>query len=263
MFKWSLFIDIEGFSNLFGGPGTRAKAQKLLSGLMEDILKIGRQIYGDDSKRLFAYQFGDGFSIHPDFPEKLDRPIAIAVALMRLTVARDGLARALLSEGEMADRLGCFPREIMNRMAVDNTVGMGDGLMTVNPVMGEGLINAYGLSKHKPKGPRLLLDKRLWSATSPLDVSTREYTHTIAVDWIYSKVPLADRIISGIGYTPLSSDELDAKVRSYLRCNSSLPAKVRKNIKNVLRKKYDVRSCLLDIVAKIRRMFGSGETTDS
>lgn len=80
MKSWAIYIDIEGFSKIFVKISP-VRAISLLGKLMSSIYLIGDKIYPNDSERLFAHQFGDGFLIVSDFPEKnLERPIAISIA---------------------------------------------------------------------------------------------------------------------------------------------------------------------------------------
>ncbi|MBA4090240.1 MAG: hypothetical protein C0494_06570 [Sphingobium sp.] len=97
--RWSIWIDIEGFSTLWERGN---KAVFGLNALMEGIYRIGSDVYHDDGERLFAHQFGDGFIIVADFHEsELDRCTAIAVALMRHVSRAGCLARAAIAEGSL------------------------------------------------------------------------------------------------------------------------------------------------------------------
>ena len=56
---------------------------------------------------------GDGFAIVSEFREEsLERPIAIAIALMRCVATTGAFAAAAIAEGEHADITGCYPREV-------------------------------------------------------------------------------------------------------------------------------------------------------
>lgn len=104
--RWSIWIDIEGFSTLWD------RGNKAILGLraaMEGIYQIGTRIYHADPDRLFAHQFGDGFIIVADFHEpQLDRCAAIAIALMRHVSG----ARPAIAEGAFADISGLWPMAI-------------------------------------------------------------------------------------------------------------------------------------------------------
>src|SRR5262245_65364511 len=112
---------------------------------MKGILAIGS---GRESpNRIFAYQIGDGFIIVGEFiRHSLEEPIAIAILLMRQIALAGGIGRAAVSEGDLADVVGCYPKEI--REATRRSHGafpLGGGVMTIFPVMGTALINAYRL----------------------------------------------------------------------------------------------------------------------
>lgn len=106
--RWGIYIDIEGFGSRYDPT---MKALLPLNALMEGIFNIGSKKYNDDVTRLFAHQFGDGFVIVSCFEENsLDRPAAIAIALMRHVLVGGGLAKASISEGGFSDIKGCYPR---------------------------------------------------------------------------------------------------------------------------------------------------------
>jgi hypothetical protein len=237
MFKWSLFVDIEGFSQMFQ-TGDGGRGLRLLRDLTRDLFKMGREFYPGESDRLFIYNFGDGFSVHPDFgDETLTRPVAIGIALMRLTLKRGGVARVSISQGSMTDILDCFPGEVI-REKRDNTVSLGaGGLMTLNQVMGEGLINAYGVSKLEPKGPRILLDKNFPQAALPSNIHLTTWKDSFEVDWVYSEMDLANQIINKIAGEPISSNEVEQLIKAYIQSNRSLPKNIKRNIESLLRRK--------------------------
>ena len=80
--RWCIYIDILGFSEFW--EDERSKALASLRCLMLAIYRIGTKVYPNDQKRLLVHQMGDGFAIVSDFGEaSLERPIAIAIALMR------------------------------------------------------------------------------------------------------------------------------------------------------------------------------------
>ncbi len=226
--KWSLFIDIEGFSSMYR-KGEEEKALKLLSDLMCDSYRIGK-IRSDDSNRLFIYQFGDGFLFCPDFEESdLERPISIAIALMQLTILKDGFVRVAISCGEMADILGCYHKEIRDNVK-DGNIGLGAGIMTINQVMGTALINAHKLSKDGPKGPLLLLDSELDAQVKQVEnIKVYKCDNHILIDWIHSEVASVDKIFEKIGLGVPSSETLEEKVKTY---TDELPDKLKAWKKN-------------------------------
>lgn len=219
--RWSIWIDIEGFSVLWG-KGDLAMGG--LRALMSGIFAIGTRAYaGGDGERLFAHQFGDGFVIVGDFHEAaLDRCAAIAVALMRHVTTAGCVARAAIAEGEFSDYSGCWPKEIrlkVEKEQSDDVVGLGSGLMTLLPVMGTALINANKLdSGNKVKGAVLTIgtvDAVRVSASFPRRESN-EAPNLTMIDWVHATSPFIDEIVARAGIAPISQALLDASIRSYI-----------------------------------------------
>jgi hypothetical protein len=206
--RWSIWIDIEGFSKLWVDGGLALAG---LRALMSGIYAIGNKVYTDDGDRLFAHQFGDGFVIVGDFHEEaLDRCVAIAVALMRHVATSGCLARAAVAEGDFADYSGCWPKEIRQEIAnlqSDDTVALGSGIMTLLPVMGTALINANKLdSGNRIKGAVLTIaskDAGRIATGLPRRVSAADSRLTM-IDWVHASSPIIDEIVaqSGIGGMP-------------------------------------------------------------
>lgn len=203
--RWSIWIDIEWFSGLWGRED--GLAVKGLRALMSGIFAIGSRVYYRDGDRLFAHQFGDGFVIVADFHEPdLGRCAAIAVALMRY-VARTGcLARAAIAEGEFADISGLWPREIRVAAESDNSddvVRLGSGIMTLLPVMGSALINANKLdSRNSAKGALLTIaTDNAARVPDSFPRQTAYDTRFTVIDWVHAVSVDLDEIAtrSGLG----------------------------------------------------------------
>lgn len=239
MDKWSLFIDIEGFSNMYR-TGEKARALELLSGLMLDLYKIATRIYSNEYSRLFIYQVGDSFLVAPDYREQnIKRPLSIALALMRATVWRNGSARAAISHGEMEDVLSCYPQEIRNN--VDNAyIRLPAGVMsvmTIFQVMGDALVNAYKLSRFKPRGPRLLMDCEYESQLEDIGVSIldRDSNH-LGIDWIHSEVDLVDDLLQNMGIGAFSTQDIESLLRDYVnRYEAALPTDWKESAEDLIR----------------------------
>lgn len=239
MDKWSLFIDIEGFSNMYR-TGEKVRALELLSGLMLDLYKIGTRIYSNELERLFIYQVGDGFIIAPDYREQsIKRALSIALALMRATVWRNGSARAAISHGGMEDVLGYYPQEIRDN--VDNAyIRLPAGVMsviTIFQVMGDALVNAYKLSSLKPEGPRLLMDLEYESQLEEIGVSILDrYSNHLGIDWIHSEVDLSNDLLENIGLGTLSTQSIESLLREYVsRYEAAVPKNWKESAENLIR----------------------------
>ncbi len=152
MKRWCIYIDILGFSELW--KGDECQALHSLRELMRAIYRIGAKAYPEGPERLFAHQMGDGFAIVSEFGEEsLERPIAVAIALMRCVADTGTLAAAAIAEGDHADITACYPREVTDSTN-SGIVPLGRGLMTLSKVMGTAFIRAYRLHGDPP-GPFL------------------------------------------------------------------------------------------------------------
>lgn len=219
MERWSIYIDIEGFSALYGQENQILQS---LGVLAEGILSIGRECYPRTPDRLFAHQTGDGFIIVSEFgAEMLDHPLAIAIALLRHVAASGRFAKAAISQGEFVDVRGCYPSSV--RDAADNNghLDLGEGLMTLFPVMGTALIRAFKLAENSPSGPLLTV-----AATEihriPGDLVVRETTSpdVLSIDWIHSPLSLAYSLshTARLNSPPLA--DLECTLRSYCHTQS-------------------------------------------
>jgi hypothetical protein len=112
--RWSVFIDIEGFSPIFKANSSRALW--LLAWLTRGLYLIAVHHPPKDEERLFVHQMGDGFVVVSDYSEPdLSRPVSIAISLMQYLLGFQGVARAGVSAGGFADVRGCLPPEAQTR----------------------------------------------------------------------------------------------------------------------------------------------------
>lgn len=136
--RWSIYIDIEGFGALYEKEDTVWRA---LRELMEGIYLIGTNYCPETPGRIWAHQSGDGFIIVSEFEDSsLEKPTAIAIALLRHVASIGRFAKATISEGTFSDITACYPKIIQNAPRHGDAVCMGGGLMTIYPVMGTALI---------------------------------------------------------------------------------------------------------------------------
>ena len=225
--RWSIWIDVEGFSILWS-RGDKAVAG--LRALMDGIYSLGTRLYRDDGDRLFAHQFGDGFIIVADFHEpQLDRCAAIAVALMRHISHTGCLARAAIAEGEFADISGLWPKVLQEAASRDGSgdcVALGSGLMTLLPVMGTALIAANKLDAKNPiKGSILTVataNSARISPTFPRREVDGQPGLTI-LDWVHAEHDHLARIAA---MTSVGGSAADAEqaIRRYVEEEAPPPA---------------------------------------
>ena len=192
--RWAINIDLEGFGHLYDKEDIVLLS---LGELMEGIFRIGNQYYPEYPDRIFAHQLGDGFVIVSDSPEKtFERPVAIAISLLRHVAHSGRYAKATISEGEFADIKSCYPSSVVKAAGTDNRVRLGTGIMTLFPVMGTALIRAISVAKKCPSGPMLAVAaanrKRLPDGLVIHEIPPG----IIVIDWIHSKNELAKDIAS-------------------------------------------------------------------
>lgn len=232
---WSIYIDIDGFS--VGWERDNAVLWSL-GKLMQGIYRIGNKCC-PGTERLFAHQFGDGFVVASDFHEvSLERCVTIAVALMRHVAASGSFARAAIAEGELSDIQGCYPTEVVDYSKGykgDLTVSLGEGIMTISPVMGTGLIRGVSIDKKGPPGPLLLTEPsnedRLGSANLYRFIPRRddETKCLLSIDWIHMSSPLLSEIQQQAQLRVPSPTELERKLRE--RCESGgVPPEWRRSV---------------------------------
>ena len=199
MESWGLYIDIEGFSQCYD---QRATSLQWLAELMLAIFRIGSRScgdYDDTRTRIFAHQFGDGFMVTSDSPEEsLERAVSIAVASMRHVALLGGMTKAAIAEGHVADVVGCYPKEVMDSVDTRGCAKMGAGLMTFTPVMGQGLIRSFGLHRHAPKGPLLVIEAsnkhRIPKDMLPTVIPDSKGSQLVSLDWVHMKSGCLDEI---------------------------------------------------------------------
>ena len=219
MKRWCIFIDILGFSKLW--ESNEYQALHSLRELMRAIFRIGTRVYPEEPQRLFVHQMGDGFAIVSEFREEsLERPIAIAIALMRCVATTGAFAAAAIAEGEHADITGCYPREVTEN--TDNgIVRLGRGLMTLSTVMGTAFICAYRLHNAAPSGPFLTVSAnhpdRVPDGLPVRATKSRSCTSVLSIDWVRAERALLSDIQEKADISTPSQCELVRKIQEYCK----------------------------------------------
>jgi len=220
MEQWSLYIDIEGFGQTYES-GSQALVS--LGALMEGIYLLGSRYLVESPDRIFAHQVGDGFIIVGEFGrESLAEPVSIAILLLRQIVLAGGIGKAAISEGQFADVVRCYPKVIQEAQA--RTFGgafpLGGGVMSIFPVMGTALINAFKLisSPDVPSGALLVAAA---SDLSRLPEETRaEPSGAFAViDWVHSSPPRVAQLAQGAKLRNPNSSIVASLVERYTKGN--------------------------------------------
>jgi len=224
LIRWVLWVDVEGFSYLYREKDSFIEIQ--LKELQSDLFKIGNDIFPQYSERLFIHQVGDGFVIKPTIGEEnLDRPISITIALLRMTLMRGACLKIALGEGSISDVTGLWQKEIQDKYE-NNMVRIGEGIMTLFPIMGDGLIDAYNYSKCA-SGPLLIVRDDLRDCLPKDGLNFIEYNKHIEIDWIHSRADFAQDILTAMG-AKADVKELCLKLEQYIKKAKSLPDNWRK-----------------------------------
>jgi len=220
--RWVIYIDLEGFGRLY----EKDKLIKIaLSQLMDGIFRIGECCCPDSPDRIFAYQTGDGFFIVGEFGiRSLEVPISISIALMLHIAAIGRFSKVAIGEGEVGDITGYFPDSVRNKKALNGSIPMGQGIMTIFPVMGTGFINSISIMKRSPKGSLLTLGScnlsRLPAGCSYIKIKCSDIT---AINWVYSRTALVDIIQKRANLMVPSPSKIAENFKEY--CKFSQPPK--------------------------------------
>ncbi|MFZ5491436.1 MAG: hypothetical protein ACOY6E_02885 [Pseudomonadota bacterium] len=193
------------------------RALRAVGLLMEAIYKIGSTIYSRAPDRLFTHQFGDGFVVVSDFSESsAERPVAVAISLMRHLIANNVACKAAVSCGGFSDVAACYPQSVRDQSIDGCWVPLGEGLMTIIPVMGTALVASHKLAGRRP-GAVLILDETCFQSV-PEGIIIRT-TGPLTADWVHSNLELAHAISTAAGLVPLGSLEAERFLRAYLNAN--------------------------------------------
>jgi hypothetical protein len=231
MTRWAIWIDIEGFSRLYRHE---ARALATFGCLMEGVYRIGSRAFPKSPDCLFAHHIGDGFVLVSDFGSTtLDRPVCIAIALLRHVASTDWFCKAAIGEGDFADIRGCYP-ETLREAGSDgcNHIPMGDGLLTTLPVMGTALIRAHEISR-KASGALLLVAKSEHDRLPPCNVSEIDSGGVLSIDWIHSEPAGLSDLQERASLSRPGVAEIERSLTSY--CNSEgASAKWKSNTRGLL-----------------------------
>lgn len=230
--RWAIYIDIQGFGTLWDESD---KALVALNELMCAIFRIGKNYYPGSPNRLFAHQFGDGFLIVSEFEEEsLERCVTITIAILRHVSAVGCFAKAAIVEGNMLDVKGCYPDEVMVDLNSNLVVDLGEGLMTITPVMGTALIRGVKLDKTSPKGPLLVIEKkkidRLPQGLTTSDAGDRG----VSINWITYQSDLLSDIQRCTKLSSPSKAEMEKLLRQYCKENEKIPIEWVQNVNKFL-----------------------------
>ena len=247
--RWSIFIDIEGFSYF-----SESDIYRSFQVLLETIYPIGKNVFPDLPNRLFVHQIGgDGLLIVSELPEKdLSRPISIAVILLRALAHNGFLGKVGISIGDFADISSCWPNfyklvdnnisKIENELGIFHrsydrkTISLGEGFLTLFPVMGSCLINSYKTKDNGPKGPNLIIGSKLKNKIPSSSHTKENKNGFILINWLSENSNLINEITEKIckrEYTDI--EKTNSCYKNYLLNKSEGTSKLwLKNAKKLL-----------------------------
>jgi hypothetical protein len=223
MDRWALYLDIQGFSRMY--RCNRPRALRPLCAVMKAIYYIGTRVCAESPNGLFAHQVGDGFIIVSEFAERSPGlPVAIGTFLLRCALLAGGIGKCGISQGEFADIQSCYPDVIRDNVDDSGMVPLGDGLMTVFPVMGTAFVESYSLTKGRP-GSLLIVDSGLAVAPPAGAVVTETACGHYIVDWVHTAMPEIAELESKTGIPHGSAGYLEHLLRAYVHSHrAALPA---------------------------------------
>jgi hypothetical protein len=140
---------------------------------------------------------------------------------MQKVLFSNGIAKAVIAEGDMADIQGCFPKCIRNTLRDgENCIRLGRGLMTTFTVMGTALIRAVNFAEKAPSGGLLLIHESLRSHVPP-DIHPENVHDTgfLSIDWVHTKTESLSQMQKTADLPLLGSSSLEIKLNNYMNNN--------------------------------------------
>lgn len=214
----SAFIDIEGFGALYR---TNNDSIWGLQALMRGIYILGQRSRAMGISRLFAYHIGDAFVVVDDGgAADVNRMLGLMVALFQYTLmdARH-FCKATIDMGETADVVGCYPEEVREALA-NGSVPLGEGVMTISPVIGSSFINTYRIQKDQRcrKGSTIVLPEKFESSLNSGFRWEKEGKY-LYVDWVGSITEGVRRARAILGVDGISPTEWMTRIENAIAVN--------------------------------------------
>jgi len=222
MNRWAIFLDVEGVSKIY--PNDEGRFFNAFDELLSAVWRIGNLAYPQTPQRLFAHQVGgDGLIIVSEFAAGIPEvPISIAVVLMQVLLVNGAVAKVGISEGDFADVRSCFPSMQSYPRSGNGTFRLGDGFLTIFPVMGTALINAHHFSARPPRGCRLAVDQVLLNTIPSGVIVTHSEKDFSIVDWVHTRTAVMENIFAKTGLPLLTAEDIERKLISYVQGTGDL-----------------------------------------
>jgi hypothetical protein len=216
--RWAIYLDIEGTSNIFAAD--KGRFYQALNALLDGAGRLLPKVH----PRVNAHQIGgDGFILVADSNEgKPEVPISIAVLLMQVLLINGSVGKGGISEGDFADHKSCLLALRNLHKVGDKTFSLGDGILTVFPVMGTALINAHRRKEHAPSGCLLAIDSAMLE-TKPEGVLLSQSGPDFAViDWIHTRTATMDDMLKRTRLSLPAPSDLRNRLGAYVRGTGKL-----------------------------------------
>jgi hypothetical protein len=126
--------------------------------------------------------------------------------------------KAAISGGDFADISSRYPETVLAASHDGRHVDIGEGVMTIIPVMGMALIAPYKLATRR-KGAALLLDSTIF-ASVPSGIIANPGSPAV-IDWVHSDFPLIAEVAKTAELMTPDASATEAYLRSYIDNNRS------------------------------------------
>lgn len=223
----ALYIDIEGFSKKFEIGGKQSFIK-----LSDDLFKLGQNCFTN----LSIIQFGgDGYLIKEvgTYTNDLNKFLELSVILLKAITLRGGMGRIQISTGTMADISGLYSEDLIKAIRINssNLLYNTQNIMTINPIIGNALINCVKLTG--PSGPLLLIDEKLLINKDQTNFTKLKKDDNIVFDFNWMK--FSNNFISNaLVILELDESKLLVEFENYLNSNSDLPDEWKINAKRLI-----------------------------
>jgi len=232
--SWVMHADIQGFKKLH--QDNYIKAYEAVDDLLCDVDEIIYSVPSSDDAMPQCHHLGDGVIISPvtryDPDFTMERPIAMAIALHRLSLSRGILLKIAFGEGDVGDVKSCY-RKFNERMERQVQLTKLGGILTVSPILGDGYIDAHKIACYG-HGPVLIMRKGLyyqWAMPETKSIISHDY---VSIDWLHSTFKVAEELLVKLGHSS-NTEILEEKLIQYIENNGNLTEIWQKSALHLLR----------------------------
>jgi hypothetical protein len=138
---------------------------------------------------------------------------------MRHLLKKGVITKAAVSAGDFADISTSYPEEVIKAAEGRRCLRIGEGVMTIIPVMGMALIAAHKLSG-TDSGSLLLFDTSYFSGI-PEEIIYRAGTAS-TIDWVHTELSDVESICNMASLNSLPSEEAEELIKRYIDQNTNI-----------------------------------------